>query len=279
MSGVTHLTVPEKTPAKYVDILRTLGYSVAYPEKTFFNRAVKSSKEFGDIKEATNVTAKLIRYTISIIVNSDIKNNILYFDNDILTSEKLKRMVKIYAIQFDYAFPAGMIIACRKDSAQPHNVGEGPLFANQPIIIDLFPQSEKTGIFGDLTRTVCGGTATLWLIKMHQDVLRTKTWTQKFIKPGTRTGEITRISHTFLKNLGYGKQIKHSNWHGLGLNVHEPPSFRLTSEEALEEGNVITDEPGLYEDELGGVRDEDVLYITKNRFIDLSERLPHYLEI
>ncbi|WP_245619127.1 hypothetical protein [Methanogenium cariaci] len=39
------------------------------------------------------------------------------------------------------------IVSCGKETAQPHNAGSGTLLANEPILIDIFPQNEKTGYY------------------------------------------------------------------------------------------------------------------------------------
>ncbi len=61
---------------------------------------------------------------------------------------------------------------------------------------------------------------------------------------------------------GYGQAFTHGIGHGLGLDVHEVPYFSKSSQDQLLENMVITDEPGIYLDGLGGVRIEDDLLIT-----------------
>ena len=61
-------------------------------------------------------------------------------------------------------------------------------------------------------------------------------------------------------------KMNHSTGHGVGLDVHEEPSLRQTSDEPLQEGDVVTVEPGLYKLGLGGVRIEDTGMVTANGF-------------
>jgi Xaa-Pro aminopeptidase len=69
-----------------------------------------------------------------------------------------------------------------------------------------------------------------------------------------------------------GKQqgFIHSTGHGLGLDIHEPPRVSFT-DTILEEGNVITVEPGLYYERLGGIRIEDVVVVKKDGCTNLTK--------
>ena len=68
----------------------------------------------------------------------------------------------------------------------------------------------------------------------------------------------------FLKSEGYGEQFLHGLGHGVGLDVHEPPTLSSRSEDVLKEGNVVTVEPGIYIVGFGGVRIEDTVLVHKN---------------
>ena len=69
----------------------------------------------------------------------------------------------------------------------------------------------------------------------------------------------------------------HGTGHGLGLEIHEPPRISV-SKDILRTGHVVTVEPGLYYEDAGGVRLEDVVAITKTGCRILS-KIPKVLEI
>ena len=86
----------------------------------------------------------------------------------------------------------------------------------------------------------------------------------KSIKPGVRSCEIDTIARDVITEYGYGDSFIHSTGHGVGLEIHEKPSLSKNDESELEEGMVVTVEPGIYLEGEFGVRIEDMILI-KNR--------------
>ena len=75
----------------------------------------------------------------------------------------------------------------------------------------------------------------------------------------------------YIEEKGYGKYFVHSLGHGVGLDVHEPPTLGPLSNEILSSGNVVTVEPGIYIPGFGGVRIEDTVLIHENKAIKLTD--------
>ncbi len=86
------------------------------------------------------------------------KDGYLYLDGTRLTSEILKRIINTAIMAQGYV-PSHTIAASGEQCVDPHNQGSGPIRANTSIIMDIFPRSQKTGYFGDITRTVVRGRA------------------------------------------------------------------------------------------------------------------------
>ncbi len=63
---------------------------------------------------------------------------------------------------------------------------------------------------------------------------------------------------------GYGQYFTHGIEYGIGLDIHEEPYFSQTSQEAIQAGMVLTDEPGIYIEGFSGVRIEVLLLIHRN---------------
>jgi Xaa-Pro aminopeptidase len=159
----------------------------------------------------------------------------------------------------------------------PHHSGEGHLVAGKPIVIDIFPRSQENGYFGDMTRTVVKGEPSHELERMYQTVLKGQKLGINLIRGGVKAKDVHGAIMDFFRKNGFetgsidGKQqgFIHSTGHGLGLEIHEPPRVSF-GEDVLEEGNVVTVEPGLYYEKLGGVRIEDVVVVKKDECINLS---------
>jgi Xaa-Pro aminopeptidase len=75
---------------------------------------------------------------------------------------------------------------------------------------------------------------------------------------------VDRAARSVIGKAGYGKYFGHGTGHGVGLDIHEAPGLAPTSVDVLEEGMVITVEPGIYIPGWGGVRIEDMALVTKN---------------
>jgi Xaa-Pro aminopeptidase len=82
------------------------------------------------------------------------------------------------------------------------------------------------------------------------------------VKAGTPIRDIDVIVRSYINDQGYGEFFRHGTGHGIGIAVHEAPSVTFKAEGLLEEGMVITVEPGIYIPGLGGVRLEDMVLVT-----------------
>ena len=193
----------------------------------------------------------------------------LLYHNVPLTSEKLRSVIDTAILQA-CGLADNTIVAGGKQGCDPHEGGFGPLRANEPIIVDIFPRSQKTGYFGDITRTVVRGRASEAVRKLYDTVLRGQKLGFRKMRANIPTAEAHRAVQQFFEQEGYktGKSggrmqgFFHGTGHGLGLEIHEPPRVNASSTEVFKPGQVVTVEPGLYYPELGGVRLEDVACVT-----------------
>ena len=276
---IKKVLVPGMFSAKYADELRKRGFTVKVSdEEPFFEeRLIKTPKEVNALKDALRKTARAMDLAVRIVASSAIKRNKLYLNGQVLTSEKIKGEINAELSRMGY-HASHTIVASGVQSSMPHHSGEGPIFADKPLIIDIFPRSQETGYFGDMTRTVIRGEPSEKLIKMYNTVLAGQKLGIGMIKDGVKSKDVHTAIVEYFKECGFetgnidGKQqgFIHSTGHGLGLEIHEPPRIGM-GDEVLREGNVVTVEPGLYYEKLGGIRIEDVVLVDKKGCTNLTK--------
>ncbi len=264
--------------AVHFEDLRAAGVDVEVDRDLFVaERRHKSAQEAAAIQQAQAAAESAVVEVVRELAKSEIKDGILWSNGDPLTSEKLYARAQLTLGEKGFTCP-DMIIAGSPDSALPHYRGEGPINANAPVIIDIFPTSRTTHYNGDLTRTVVVGEISEDIKRMHEAVVQALDAGIESIAPGVPGREPHLAVCHVLVDRGYGTTTKgyegpdgvarmnHNSGHGVGLDVHEEPSLRDTVVEPLEEGDVVTVEPGLYLLGLGGVRVEDTGMVVKQGF-------------
>jgi len=205
------------------------------------------------------------------------------------TAEEAHVVIDRTLAKYDCISPEGHIVGAGPQSFAPHYLGEGPIESGQPIVIDIYPQSQETGFFADMTRTVCLGVPSKQLQDMYNAVKQVQEDCIALLKPGASCDQIHQAAVDQFIAMGYdtsglGGEFKfyegfvHSVGHGLGQEVHEEPFFGNDRGNVLQVGDVITIEPGLYYKHIGGVRLEDLFLITEDGYEQLTT-LPLQLQI
>jgi Xaa-Pro aminopeptidase len=276
--GITQARVSPNLRAVHLEDLRAAGVDVEVDRDLFVaERRHKSAQEAAAIQQAQAAAESAVVEVVRELAKSEIKDGILWSNGDPLTSEKLYARAQLTLGEKGFTCP-DMIIAGSPDSALPHYRGAGPINANAPVIIDIFPTSRTTHYNGDLTRTVVVGEISEDVKRMHEAVVQALDAGIESIAPGVPGKEPHLAVCHVLVDRGYGTTTKgyegpdgvarmnHNTGHGVGLDVHEEPSLRDTVVEPLEEGDVVTVEPGLYLLGFGGVRVEDTGMVVKQGF-------------
>lgn len=283
----TTFTVPADFPLGIADQMRSNGLAVIPEEKSFFpEREFKTAAEVTAITEAQRAAEAGLARAIDVLKNSDISGDNLIYNGKILTSEYLRAEIDS-AILFCNMLPTGTICAGGIQGSQPHNAGSGPLKANSPIVMDIFPRSPVTGYWGDLTRTVVRGKATDIVRRAYDAVLEAREYAKSLIKKGAYGASIHCAAegilekHRFFTGINDAGQFGffHGLGHGVGLDIHESPRLSPRSRTALQGGEVVTVEPGLYYPEWGGIRLEDLIYLDFDGNTICLTQAPDFLEI
>ena len=270
--------VSPRLQAGYLEALRDAGLEIEVDTELLrAERRRKSPEEATFIEASQRAAEAAVVEVVSQLAQADIRDGILWLDEKPLTSERLYARASSILGEKGFVCP-DMIIAGSPECAMPHYRGEGPIRANAPVIIDIFPGSRNTHYHGDLTRTVVVGEVPDEIRRMHAAVLQALEAGIESIKAGASGREVHHGVCQVLVDRGYGTTTKgfegadegpkmnHSTGHGVGLDVHEEPALRGPDENPLEEGDVVTVEPGLYLLGLGGVRIEDTGMVVKGGF-------------
>lgn len=285
--GIKKLEVPDSMGFPMVDGLRKRHYKVvAGPIPFYPERLQKTPAEKKIMTGSQDTVFAAIGMAEKVLRSSTVRKNCLYYKGKVLTSESLRSMINVMLMERGFIALDGTIVACGKDAMDPHNEGSGPLHPHQSIIVDIYPRSLATRYCGDATRTFCVGKAPEKLARLYDAVKKAQEYALKNIKAGINGRMIHEGIHKIFKGLGYETGEKdgrmqgffHSTGHGIGLEVHEPPTRIGPVDMTLKEGLVVSVEPGLYYKGIGGVRIEDLVYVTKNG-CEILSGYPKKLEI
>ncbi|HYI10411.1 MAG TPA: Xaa-Pro peptidase family protein [Thermoanaerobaculia bacterium] len=194
-----------------------------------------------------------------------------------LTLGDLKRFVSTEIVRLGMIEDHDTILSQGHDAGVPHARGDASALVRPsvPIVLDIFPADKNSGYFFDLTRTFCIGPIPEELRRLHGHVFEAFIRARDAMRPGTLASSYQTLVCDYFESLGYEtvrsnprtlSGYVHGLGHGVGLEIHEKPSFSLhsTNRDPIEVGDIVTIEPGLYfpERELG-VRIEDTFVVTE----------------
>lgn len=253
-----------------------LKVDVSDGSSLFPEREIKSETELANIKEGNRCSSAGIRAAEKALKESLIKNGKLYLGGKALTSERLREIIEIACLQ-NGSISMDTIAAGGDQACDPHCAGNGPLRANELIIVDVFPRVSKTGYYGDMTRTFLKGQPSDEQSRLVSSVGKVQKEAMKLVKEGVKG---SFVHHHVMKrfiDLGYETKRNetgavgfiHGTGHGLGLEVHESPRVSI-ADNRLKSNMVVTIEPGLYYPGIGGCRIEDVVAVEKEGSRKLS---------
>jgi Xaa-Pro aminopeptidase len=281
--GVTRALVPYFFPLELADLLRAEGVELTV-DRDFFQerRRVKSEAELAGIRRAQAAAEAGMTAARELLRRAEIADGTALLDGEPLTSERLKAAISA-------AFTAGgcsadeFVVSHGPQSAIGHHMGAGGIKPGEPIVIDLWPRDNESGCHADMTRTYCLGEPSDELREWHRLVKEALDRTHAQLAPGVSGRALYDTSCDVFEQAGYptqrtktpGRPLEngyfHSLGHGVGLEVHEEPGLGLTAQKQLVAGDVVTLEPGLYRQGVGGCRLEDLLLITETGAENLTD--------
>lgn len=155
------------------------------------------------------------------------------------------------------------IVASGVRSSLPHGSATEKVINNGEFLTLDFG-CVYNGYCSDMTRTIFIGKASDKHKKIYDIVLKAETEALNNIKSGILGKDVDKIARDIISSEGYGNNFGHGLGHGVGLAVHEEPRLSPLGNKALASGMVVTDEPGIYISDFGGVRIEDLVVVEDN---------------
>lgn len=277
--GVESVATPPEFPLQTADGLRKQGVTVDPDDEGILTeiRATKTEEEVEHIRQAQQANEAAMERAETLLRTATVEDGQLRHEGEVLTSERLKEAIEVTLLRHGCALDE-TIVACGTDAADPHNRGSGPLAADEPIIIDIFPQDKTSRYHADMTRTFCRGSPDETVREWYDLTAEAKQAALDVLEPGV-TGEAVHAAVCDVYEAADLPTLRadptaetgfiHSTGHGVGLDVHELPRVSENAGE-LRPGHIVTIEPGLYDPAVGGVRIEDIVVVTEDGYENLT---------
>ncbi len=212
-------------------------------------RAVKSPVEVECIRSASALAEKALGHMVSLLRAEAVEREVA------IEGEYVMRRAGAERAAFD------VIVASGPRSALPHAETTGrEMRAGDLVVIDIGAEAE--GYSSDMTRTFAIGGASQEQRDIYELVYRAHLAGAAAVGPGVACGEADAAARSIIDEAGYGEAFGHGLGHGVGIDVHEAPRLRPDEQTPLVPGHVVTVEPGVYVEDVGGVRLENMVVVT-----------------
>ncbi|MBM3707645.1 MAG: aminopeptidase P family protein [Actinobacteria bacterium] len=242
-------------------------------------RAVKDESEILKIQNCCSITDKIMKNLFEMNISKLKKYTeieLSYFIEN--------EMVKMKSTGSSFEF----VVASNENSSLPHHNASHKKIDDGILLIDAGCRFEN--YCSDITRTVFLGKDgysgkniknkfspgkniriknNIKIKEIYDIVLQAQLKALDACRAGITCRELDSVARKYIKKKGYGKNFGHGLGHGIGLEVHENPKISFSDNSVLGENMVITIEPGIYLEGIGGVRIEDMVIVKKNGCVNL----------
>lgn len=229
-------------------------------------RLLKSSEEIAKMRAAARLISEVFEQVVPLI-----RPGVTELD---LAAEIDFRMRKLGASGPSFE----TIVASGPRAALPHaNPTSKRLCRNELVVLDA--GAILADYCSDMTRTVFVGRATSRVKMWYKAVLDAQRAGIAAVTAGAESGAPDAAARHVLDSQGLGKYFVHSTGHGVGLEIHEAPRLSKGQKTKLQAGMVVTIEPGIYVEGIGGIRIEDDVAIHAGRTEVLTTATKELLEL
>ena len=276
---VDAVSVPPRFPVATADGLRAHDIHVQpdHDEVVTETRARKTDEEVEHVRQAQRANEAALRAAEDLLGGADVVDGVLHHGGEPLTAERVRTEIELTLLQHGCGAEE-TIVAPADQGADPHERGHGPIPANEPIVVDVFPRDKETKYHADMTRTWLVGDASSALEERYAVVQAALDAALETVEPGVSGEAVHDAACDVIEEAGYPTLradpktetgFIHSTGHGVGLDIHELPRLAPGGTE-LEPGHIVTVEPGLYDPAVGGIRLEDLVVVTEDGHENLT---------
>lgn len=227
-------------------------------------REIKDSTEIVKIRKCLNLNLAAYQYLKGIIRAGMTEQDVLF---------KLERYVRAKGAGFSF----DPIIASGSNSAFPHaRVTDRKIRRGEPILVDM--GIDIDGYKSDLTRMFFLGKMTALYEEIYAAVNCAQNYAIARIRAGVKAADVDFAARNYLESLDLAKYFGHSLGHGVGLDIHESPRLSSQSGVVLQDGMVITIEPGVYLPGQFGIRLEEMVLVKRQgcEVLSCKDKVKHF---
>jgi Xaa-Pro aminopeptidase len=280
--GVREAIVPPEFPLGVAELLRAQGVTLRVDEAAVTaRRRAKSEQELAGVRNAQAAAHHGMEAARQLLRDATGRDGVLHRGPAVLTSEDVRERVRASCAAHGAPAPPDIIVGTGDDIG--HEPGSGPLPADHPIVVDLWPRDEASGCWADMTRTFVVGTPSDEVVRRYAVALESFEAAVALVRAGVTGRELFDASCEPIERAGFptqrtkapGERLDRGYFwslgHGVGLDVHEEPSLGRSGHQPLVAGDVIALEPGIAEPGVGEVRVEDLLLVTEDGYERLTD--------
>jgi Xaa-Pro aminopeptidase len=263
---VAGLETMQKAAAGASGVKGRRGTFVALGSLVARMREVKDAEEIAKLRAAARVGCELFEGMLTFLEAGLTEAEVA------ATLEYAARLAGAEGMSFE------TIVASGVRSALPHGRATGAKLPKRGFVTLDFGVI-LDGYSSDMTRTVHMGKAMPGERDVYDSVLEAQEAAVAAVAPGVTAGEVDEAARSVLRRVKLDKYFSHSTGHGVGLEIHEGPRLAAKQKQVLEQGMVITIEPGVYMPGRFGLRIEDMVLVTARGGEVLTPSVKAWIEL